>query len=602
MRPNRADMSREEWQEQDLLTAARETPLANLALHLGYEMKQWLETATSALPETLRITRARYDRSWTEGLLRELGGKPLSWGQEEFAWQMPFARGKAPDERSKYLMALLHETGRITRQEAASMLPVVVLDPQPGHIVLDMCAAPGSKATQIAEALEPSGIVVANEPVSGRVNMLVSNRGRLSTANMLINQQDGRHIGRIPPPGYDGIVADVPCTGTATTRKNRNVWWNWTPKDSRTLFRLQVDITRRGATLLRPGGNLVYSTCSMDPCENEAVVAQLLRELPYLELVDIDPHPLEGLTLQPGFDDWDVLDQSGTPLTGEEEVPKATFLQPEHMSPSMRIRWHDSFETDIDEQLESNIRKQLTKCRRLRHHDNDTGGFFVARFRHVPEATPEGIARTYIRNRKRIADSGWEPLILDHPEPNRHTIYAAEPEVIEEAALRYGIQSQHWSWWSRGKRLNIAPTMVHERIFNQQCPNKRGNLWPAGTFHPLKLIHVGLPAFTKKRGGWRSRQEAIPSLQPLITESKYVVSPEMLTRLLQGWAPLMEEFNEEFIPIFSEGPLLLSCLLPCGEALVSAWTGARLTLMVDEKGRDVLRLKLGMPFVSEEEE
>ena len=602
MGPNRADMTRDEWQEQDLLTATRETPLAQLGQNLGYELDAWLQVATSPLPETLRITLSRYDRKWTEELLRELGGKPLPWGNEEFAWEMPFARGKAPDERSKYLMALLHETGRITRQEAASMLPVVVLDPQPGDLVLDMCAAPGSKATQIAEAIEPSGIVVANEPVSGRVNMLVSNRGRLSTANMLINQQDGRHIGRIPPPGYDGIVADVPCTGSATTRKNRNVWWKWTPKGSRTLFRLQVEITRRGASLLRPGGNLVYSTCSMDPCENEAVVAQILRELPYLELVEIDETPLKGLTVRKGLGEWDVLDESGNPISGEREVPKATFLQPEHMSPELRVRWKETFEIEIDEQQEQLLQKELTKCRRLRHDDNNTGGFFVAKFRHVPSATPEGIARTFIRNRKRIADSGWEPLLLEHPQPNRHTIYAAEPAVIKEAETRYGIDSESWSWWSRGKRLNIAPKMVSERIFNKQCPNKRGNLWPAGTFHPLKLIHVGLPAFTKKRGGWRSRQEAIPSLHPLITKSKYEISPNTLTRLLQGWAPLMEDFNEEFEPITSEGPILLSCHLPCGEALVSAWTGARLTLMVDEKGRNVLRLKLGMPFQSEEEE
>ena len=94
-------------------------------------------------------------------------------------------------------------------------------------------------------------------------------------------------MGRIPPPGYDGVVADVPCTGSATSRKNRNVWWKWSPKESRTLFRLQVEITTRGANLLRPGGKLVYSTCSIDPCENEAVVAQLLRDMPFLELLDV---------------------------------------------------------------------------------------------------------------------------------------------------------------------------------------------------------------------------------------------------------------------------------------------------------------------------
>ncbi|MDA8843447.1 RsmB/NOP family class I SAM-dependent RNA methyltransferase [Euryarchaeota archaeon] len=595
-------MSRNEWQEQDLLAVARDTPLANLAKNLGYDLEKWIPAATTSLPETLRVTLARHDKEWTESLLRELGGAPLPWAEDNFAWQMPFARGQAPDVRSKHILSLLHESGRITRQEAASMLPVVVLDPKPGQLILDLCAAPGSKATQVAEAVAPNGVVVANEPVSGRVNMLVSNRGRLSTSNLLINQQDGRHIGRIPPPGYDGIVADVPCTGSATSRKNRNVWWKWSPKESRTLFRLQVEITTRGASLLRPGGKLVYSTCSIDPCENEAVVAQLLRQLPYLELIDIDESKLKGLNLRQGLDDWDVLDKESNPLPRGEEVPRTTFLQPAHMSPSARLHWAQSFDEEIDEALEKEIESQLTKCRRLVHHDNNTGGFFVAMFRHRPEATPEGIARTFIRRRQPSSDSGWEPLLLDQPHTNRHTIYAAPQEIIDEASSRYGIAQDDVSWWVRGKRLNIAPKMVDERIFNQKCPNKRGNLWPEGTFHPLKLIHAGLPAFTKKRGAWRSRQEAVPALHSLITESKIPVSSEVLERMLSGWAPLLDDYNEEFEPIQIDGPLLLSCELSSGEELISAWAGARLTLMMDEKGRDVLRLKLGMPFQYETEE
>ena len=595
-------MSRDEWQEQDLLVVARDTPLANLVKNLGYDLDSWIQSATTSLPETLRVTRARHDKDWTESQLRELGGQPLPWAEDGFAWQMPFARGQAPDVRSKYILNLLHESGRITRQEAASMLPVVVLNPQPGELILDLCAAPGSKATQIAEAIAPSGVVIANEPISGRVNMLVSNRGRLSTTNMLINQQDGRHIGRIPPPGYDGIVADVPCTGSATTRKNRNVWWKWSPKESRTLFRLQVEITLRGASLLRPGGKLVYSTCSIDPCENEAVVAQLLRKLPYLELIDIDETRLPGMKLRSGLTDWDALDEQAEILPRGEEVAQTTFLQPAHMSPAARLHWNELLDEEIEESIELRIQSELSKCRRLVHHDNDTGGFFVALFRHRPEATPEGIAKSFIRKRKSSLHSDWVPLVLDQPQTNRHTIYSANPETVDEAKTRYGIDGTGLSWWTRGKRLNIAPKMVEERIFNQKCPNKRGNLWPEGTFHPLKLIHVGLPAFTKKRDAWRSRQEAVPALQSLITGSKHSISTDTLTRLLKGWAPMMEDYNSEFEPIEVDGPLLLSSQLPSGEALISAWAGARLTLMLDEKGRDILRLKLGMPFQADDEE
>ena len=589
-------MSRDEWQEQDLLVVARDTPLSNLATYLGYHSETWLECATSPLPETLRITHDRSDRQWTESLLRELGGQPLEWAENGFAWQMPFARGQAPDAYSKHLLGLLHETGRITRQEAASMLPVVVLDPQPGQLLLDLCAAPGSKATQIAEVIAPTGVVVANEPISGRANMLVSNRGRLSLSNMLINQQDGRHMGRIPPPGYDGVVADVPCTGSATSRKNRNVWWKLSPKESRTLFRLQVEITTRGANLLRPGGKLVYSTCSIDPCENEAVVAQLLRDMPFLELINVSQEKFPELTLREGLSDWDVLDETGNPIARTDDVHEVPFLNPSHLSPAARRHWASHFDEHIDTEQELAIEEQLGKCRRLAHHDNDTGGFFVALFRHRNEATPEAVARTFIRKRQPSLVSGWVPLILDRPQPNRHTIYSAPNEIIAEAASRYGIEAGEWSWWIRGRRLNIAPKMVEERIFNQQCPNKRGNLWPEGTFHPLKLIHAGLPAFTKKKGDWRTRQEAIPRLQSVIRSSKYPVSPEVLSQLLEGWAPMMEEYNDKHPSIDATGPILLSCELPVGEELISAWAGARLTLMMDDKGRDILRLKIGLPF------
>ena len=590
-----------EWQDQDLLAVAKDTPLAKLAANLGLNLDAWLSSATESLPETFRITPNRYDREWTESILSSIGGKPLAWAQDGFAWQMPFARGQAPDARAKHIMALMHESGRITRQEAASMLPVVVLQPISGELILDMCAAPGSKATQIAEAIHPEGVVVANEPASGRVNMLVSNRGRLAISNMLINQQDGRHLGRIPPPGYDGIVADVPCTGSATSRKNRNVWWKWTPRAGRGLFRLQVEIAWRGANLLRPGHDLIYSTCSMDPCENEAVVAELLRRSPWLELVPINRSNLQGLKLHEGLRSWDILDEEGEPYVGQAAL-EAPSIHASHFPPNQRKAMAEALEIEVDEAVESTIEASLSHCVRLYHHDNDTGGFFVARLRHKPEATPENFARTFIPKRYQNPESGWVPMVLDQPLPNRHSIFPAPQPIIDEVQQRYGITKSVWSWWHRGKRINIAPKLVEDRIFSQQCPNKKGNLWPTGTFHPLKLIHVGLPAFTQKRKIWRSRQESIPALRPLIAPPRHSLAPDTLRRMLRGWSPLMDDYVEQFGPLDEEGPILMSCDLPCGPALVSGWVGARLTLMIDRVGRDVLRMKLDMPTEADEEE
>ena len=594
-------MSRGEWQDQDLLAVAKDTPLSHLAANLGLNVDKWLAFATEPLPETFRITPERYDREWTESILRSIGGQPLHWAPNDFAWQMPFARGQAPDANAKHIMALLHESGRITRQEAASMLPVLVLNPCSGELILDMCAAPGSKATQIAEAIHPEGVVVANEPASGRVNMLVSNRGRLAISNMLINQQDGRHLGRIPPPGYDGIVADVPCTGSATSRKNRNVWWKWTPKDGRSLFNLQVEIAYRGAMLLRPGHDLVYSTCSMDPCENEAVVAELLRRAPWLELVPIPNSSFEGLLVHDGLSTWDILDQEGSVLSGSDALSAAS-IKPPHFAPNQRCKLANELEIEVDEHLERSIAANLSHCLRLYHHDNDTGGFFIAKLRHKPESTPEGVARSFVPKRYQNPDSGWVPQLLDLPPANRHSIFPAPESIVAEVQDRYGLDDANWSWWHRGKRLNIAPQLVEDRVFNRQCPNKKGNLWPEGTFHPLKLIHVGLPAFTQKRKIWRSRQESVPALRALMKTQTHRLEADALRRMLQGWAPLMEEYTELYGQIEENGPVLMGCQLPCGQALVSGWVGARLTLMMDRVGRNVLRMKLDMPPESDEEE
>ena len=123
------------------------------------------------------------------------------------SWTMPFSKGDYPNSESKKIITLLHETGRITRQEAVSMLPPVVTRTKNDDLVMDTCAAPGSKATQLAEAV-PNGLVLANEPSSGRLNLLTTNRGRLGIENMLIMQHDGRHIGRMPEPGVDGVVVE----------------------------------------------------------------------------------------------------------------------------------------------------------------------------------------------------------------------------------------------------------------------------------------------------------------------------------------------------------------------------------------------------------
>ena len=139
------------WEEEDLDEISRDSCLTKLALELGLELEPWISTTTSPLPETLRVTTSRKDRDWTISELKKMGAKPIAWMPNNSAWQMPFTRGKVPEGYSKRILTILHDSGRITRQEAASMLPVELLNPKDGEMILDLCAAPGSKTTQLAE-------------------------------------------------------------------------------------------------------------------------------------------------------------------------------------------------------------------------------------------------------------------------------------------------------------------------------------------------------------------------------------------------------------------------------------------------------------------
>ena len=563
--------------EDGLLAQAEIAPLTSLAESLGIDRNEWIGIATQPLPETLRLTMNHYDMEWTRQQLLDMGARKIVWSVGNEAYQLPFARGQAPRDGTRELLALLHDTGRVTRQEAASMLPILVLDPQQDELLLDLCAAPGSKATHAAERMAPSGVVVANEPISGRVNMLASNRGRLSLHNVMITQHDGRHVGRIPKPGFDAIVADVPCTGSATSRKNKDVWWSWSTKGGRTMFQLQVDIASRGAQLLRPGGMMVYSTCSIDPVENEAVIAELVRKCPWMEVVEIDESNVEGLVWHQGLTSWVPLDEKGEVPERPQDVP---FFDDRYMPPT-----------------EQELLAALPKTRRLYPMNNNTGGFYVALLRHREDATPEGVAKTFIdKLAKRREESGWESRLLDKPGTNRHTVHAAEDNEAAIVMEQCQLMDAGFSWWKRGKRMAVAPKLVHDRIWAQETPNKRGDRWPGGTFHPLQVLHVGLPAFVSKNGNWRARQESIPLLYSQLSENITLIEHDVLMRLLNDEALEPDVvFGQQEPP---QGAFLLRCMHQTGSLIINAWCGTRITLMLDKAERRLLSIRLSL----EEEE
>jgi 16S rRNA C967 or C1407 C5-methylase (RsmB/RsmF family) len=151
------------------------------------------------------------------------------------------------------------------------MVPPLALDVHPHHKCLDMCAAPGSKTSQLLEVIsrsacsldEHQGIVVANDADTDRAYMLVHQCRRINSSQLMITTHNGQNFPRIS--GFDRVLCDVPCSGDGTLRKNPAIWSKWTTNSAFTLHPLQLIIAKRGAQLVESGGLMVYSTCSMSP-------------------------------------------------------------------------------------------------------------------------------------------------------------------------------------------------------------------------------------------------------------------------------------------------------------------------------------------------
>ncbi|MEA3514488.1 MAG: RsmB/NOP family class I SAM-dependent RNA methyltransferase [Nanoarchaeota archaeon] len=221
-----------------------------------------------------------------------------------------------------------HALGYFYVQEAASMIPPVVLDPNPGEIVLDMCASPGSKASQIAQYMQNKGLIVANDYKGIRLAPLGINLQRMGITNCIITLMEGR---RFKGHQFDKILLDAPCSGTGTIRKSIKTLRMWNPLTIGKIAGQQKQLINAAFENLRPGGTMVYSTCSLEPIEDENVVTHLLDTNSDARLEDFE------LPLKRGF----VCDE----FNGM------------------------SFHRDIQ------------KCLKLWPQDNDTEGFFVAKIR-----------------------------------------------------------------------------------------------------------------------------------------------------------------------------------------------------------------------------
>lgn len=210
---------------------------------------------------------------------------PIPWCREGFWIEHP--------ERRDVGNLLEHHLGKIYVQEAASMIPPLVLNPKPSEIVLDMCAAPGSKTTQMAAMMKNKGLIVANDYKGDRMQSLGINIQRSGITNTLITQMSGKRFYQF---AFDKILVDAPCSGTGTIRKSLKTILIWNPGMVKKISYQQKELILRAFENLKEGGEMVYSTCSLEPEENEGVVDFLLQKFENAEIV---PIKLPGLKSSP---------------------------------------------------------------------------------------------------------------------------------------------------------------------------------------------------------------------------------------------------------------------------------------------------------------
>lgn len=284
--------------------------------------KSFLESLLRPLPRAIRVNTLKSARESIQKKYADYGIElcPVPWYEDAFV---------APAEDPS--PTLEHFLGQVYVQELTSMLPplVVAQETRRANLALDACAAPGSKTTQMAALMNNRGTLIANDNDYNRIRALQYNLSKAGAYNYTITNLD---FGKFPEAKkFDVILLDAPCSSDGTVRKVPKLLAKWTPERTRRYSSLQKHLIKKAFDLLKPGGVLVYSTCSFSPGENEEVVAHLLDN----RQATIEPFVIPSLKMAPGLTHY-----------GDISYPRP-----------------------------------LSACRRIWPQDNDTSGFFLARIR-----------------------------------------------------------------------------------------------------------------------------------------------------------------------------------------------------------------------------
>ena len=254
--------------------------LQRMEAQLGSEYPAFLESLERPRAVALRFNPLKGERP-----VLPFVGAPVPWEPEGFYY----------DPETRPGLHVYHEAGVYYLQEASAMAPVALLDPKPGERVCDLCAAPGGKTTQIAGRMLGQGFLVCNEINPKRAKILSRNIERMGVANALVTNEHPETLASRFPGFFDRVLVDAPCSGEGMFRKEEAAVTDWSQETVQMCARRQGEILDSAARLVRPGGRLVYSTCTFAPEEDEETVGAFLKSHP-----EFAPEPVDAPWFAPG--------------------------------------------------------------------------------------------------------------------------------------------------------------------------------------------------------------------------------------------------------------------------------------------------------------
>lgn len=265
---------------------------------LGEEYVDFLAALAQEPHQALRLNSLKKDadghnaaKVLTQNTFAHL--TPVPWAENGYYYASDDQPGRHP----------YHEAGLYYIQEPSAMAPVELLDVHPGEKVLDLCAAPGGKSTQIAAKLKGKGILFCNEIHPARAKILSENVERMGICNALVTNETPKHLRELFPAYFDRVLVDAPCSGEGMFRKNHAACEEWSPENVELCAARQDEILDCAAAMLRPGGRLVYSTCTFEPLENEGSNSRFINRHRDFSIVPVDKAGL-GLSDCDGVPEW----------------------------------------------------------------------------------------------------------------------------------------------------------------------------------------------------------------------------------------------------------------------------------------------------------